>query len=1160
MSRPEDLPADGQGQPVPGDDEEVGRQLEEDSGLEAMENGSEGGSRGKPRQGRRRGRARSRLGTPTMETAFTTPESWTNQGAVNRGPLRTAGMMPVDSGSGSQPGRGEPLRSQGAAFSADQEGDDLQREVEKEVVQALLEENEQLKHQMGQMKEWMRKIEEKSGYSDWSEVTAESPRAKREKAHGVEALRYTPNGTQVPAGPPPVGGDEDHPPVPPWPFPEWEIYEKDGKGRPRRMEIDSVEWQLQRGIHDGGASPRHKGSGGGMYSRQDLHEGHKASGRGMTYRQGAGHQEGELGSQSADRERWLLRELVQLQQALDSEKRSKVRWRVDEDGHLRQVPLGRAEHQGHQGQVPLSRADHPGHQEQVPLSRASHLGHQEGDRAKQWQQGEWGERGQEGVGSGGAGRHQDLPELLGSDRSPLVLGDWLEVIAPIMKDVSPQAHRWWPLVEEEARHYYEKWRQSTPVERLYVKPQCKVVEEDPSLQRTEQRGISLLIKAVPETIRETIVSERLMTSTGIIFTLMKNFQPGGANERTMLLKTLTQPSWGTSVKEATTTMRTWRRFHKRTSEIGAALPDATVLMKALEEPMQLVSRSDAHATFRLSQARAMLEVDSKPTMTAVWSFSECLLAELESLLLASGTDTVVKDTASGTTPTVKQLQGPPSTPACKFWGSESGCRLGKKCGYTHDWQSLPDRASRCFVCSALTHKKQDCPARAVGDKAPTGGSGGHGGQKGKGNGKTKSKKGGEESSSTTTKGKGNGNGNGGVGSSTPQSSSTQSGLQEASLKAMQGTGAPSSAESVAGSTASKPESLSTEKELMGEVASLLKSLRVGEGNPNPQLSAVRLARVLNQDKAVLIDGGATHCLRNPHSREEYLNHAEEVRVDLAAGSVRMRQDTGTGTLYSEDPNIQPIVPLADVIKVGVVVKWDSSGCEMKYRSGEKLPVFLQDGCPMLPMQRGMELLYEVEEFNRRKLKLRRAVTHPQPDRDREEEFMSRLARIFPEVPLRILERVPGKVNYDNDIMGINRRTRRQVERAETVVLNLFSGPNTKIWTSHGQKGLLMLKGTDLLESNFYGYLEAQARFGRFSAIYAGPPCKTVSFCRFGHDQDGGPPPLRAREGALRFGLPWISPEQQEEADIDSTLWIKTLWLIHLGWRSWVSKLSVLARD
>ena len=368
---------------------------------------------------------------------------------------------------------------------------------------------------------------------------------------------------------------------------------------------------------------------------------------------------------------------------------------------------------------------------------------------------------------------------------------------------------------------------------------------------------------------------------------------------------------------------------------------------------------------------------------------------------------------------------------------------------------------------------------------------------------------------------------------------------------MQGTAAPSSAESVAGSTTSKPESLSTEKELMGEVASLLKTLRVGEGSTNPQLSAIRLARVLRSDKSVLIDGGATHCLRNPHSREEYLNHTEEVRVDLAAGAVRMRQDTGTGTLYSEDPEIQPIIPLADIIKIGVVVKWDSSGCEMRFRSGEKLPVYLQDGCPMLPYGKGMELLYEVEEFNRRKIKLRLAVVNPQPDRDQEEVFMSRLARLFPEVPVRLLERVLGKLKYDNDVMGLNRRTRRQVDRAETVILNLFSGPNNKVWTSHGQKGLLILnveimKGTDLHESNLFGYLETQARFGRFSAIFAGPPCKTVSFCRFGHQQDGGPPPLRAREGPLRFGLEGLSPDQQEEADGDSILWIKTLWLIHLS--------------
>jgi len=68
----------------------------------------------------------------------------------------------------------------------------------------------------------------------------------------------------------------------------------------------------------------------------------------------------------------------------------------------------------------------------------------------------------------------------------------------------------------------------------------------------------------------------------------------------------------------------------------------------------------------------------------------------------------------------------------------------------------------------------------------------------------------------------------------------------------------SAASSVAGSAAS-------EQELMGEVANLLRTLWVNE-NQNPQLSAIRQAKVLNHDKSVLIDGGATHCGRNATRR------------------------------------------------------------------------------------------------------------------------------------------------------------------------------------------------------------------------------------------------------------------------------------------------------
>ena len=192
VSRPMDLPPERH--PVPGDDEEVRRQLEqeEEQDFAAVENGSE-------ERGRRR--SRSRLGTPMAEMAFTTPESWMNQGAVTGGPLRTAGRMPEEGAEGSQARGGEPLRSQGAVFQADHGGDDLQREVEKEVVRTLQEENEQLRRKM---QELMQKMEEKSGNSDWSEVSAGSPRHRKGAADRREEVRYTPNGTQVPTGPPPV--------------------------------------------------------------------------------------------------------------------------------------------------------------------------------------------------------------------------------------------------------------------------------------------------------------------------------------------------------------------------------------------------------------------------------------------------------------------------------------------------------------------------------------------------------------------------------------------------------------------------------------------------------------------------------------------------------------------------------------------------------------------------------------------------------------------------------------------------------------------------------------------------------------------------------------------------------------------------------------------
>lgn len=56
-------------------------------------------------------------------------------------------------------------------------------------------------------------------------------------------------------------------------------------------------------------------------------------------------------------------------------------------------------------------------------------------------------------------------------------------------------------------------------------------------------------------------------------------------------------------------------------------------MKALEPVIQFLAKDDSQASFRLSQSRSQLQVDEKPDHVNLWQFSQCLLAEAETLSL-----------------------------------------------------------------------------------------------------------------------------------------------------------------------------------------------------------------------------------------------------------------------------------------------------------------------------------------------------------------------------------------------------------------------------------------------------------------------------------------------------------------------------------------------
>ena len=112
------------------------------------------------------------------------------------------------------------------------------------------------------------------------------------------------------------------------------------------------------------------------------------------------------------------------------------------------------------------------------------------------------------------------------------------------------------------------------------------------------------------------------------------------------------------------------------------------------------------------------------------------------------------------------------------------------------------------------------------------------------------------------------------------------------------------------------------------------------------------------------------------------------------------------------------------------------------------------------------------------------------------------------------------------------------------MINLFSGEDLSVWKKYEKPGveflhLDILKGGDLLRSqHLAGWLQEVAREGRCSLWLAGPPCRSVSWCRYRQQDgqhDGGPPPLRSRSGLERFGLCGLWSKQALQIDDDSVM-------------------------
>ena len=240
----------------------------------------------------------------------------------------------------------------------------------------------------------------------------------------------------------------------------------------------------------------------------------------------------------------------------------------------------------------------------------------------------------------------------------------------------------------------------------------------------------------------------------------------------------------------------------------------------------------------------------------------------------------------------------PQGPACRFWGTDGGCKKGSSCTYAHAWDGL-EKTNRCFACSGMGHSKRDCPVK----KPMTGSPWKQPAPK-----VSKVKKPGDEKMPAEGQAVG-GEGGGGVPRATGRNP-----------------GADSSASRATGEQARPPPGGSE------EASGLLKSLRSIRALQIKCAAAEKEAGEIGEVQPVaLLDGGATHALRQarPHERD----NLTAVEVELACGSTVLYKHAGTSAILTLEP-VEPIIPLRMLVDAGFVVRWNAKGCMLEHPATE----------------------------------------------------------------------------------------------------------------------------------------------------------------------------------------------------------------------------------
>ena len=685
-----------------------------------------------------------------------------------------------------------------------------------------------------------------------------------------------------------------------------------------------------------------------------------------------------------------------------------------------------------------------------------------------------------------------------------------------MADLSDNSCEWWAQVQALAIKGYEQWASATPLERLSMKqPYSKELEEG-RFARLNSRAASMLLAALDSTVRADLVMRRSTHSaTGILYRVLTLYQPGGENEKRLVLDQLQAPSACTEPAKAAKSLRDWERWLRRAKDIGVTTPDATVLARALSNIMKGVLENHPDAAFRTSLVKNELKLDTKPTNASVVAFHRHLLAEAEALSTGtkarSSTSTTAPTDTSRATPPEKQPRlkelktgvsaettqvpkakaAPTSTSAgspkpCRWFAkSDSGCRKGAECTFEHSWGDVA-KTGRCLLCSAVGHVKKDCPTRSKPTQAP--------GSRQRSDG---------PAASTSSSGAANKALN-----AAPESTSTASSTQPAAEPSPS-----SSPSSRRPPEEDHPEAL---KKIMDDASKMLKTLMANSSQATSsstsgsvpsyesiqkQLDELRLKAMKVEgggspgcpEKGVLLDSGSTHVLRPAHDELEEEN-TKAVSVTLAGDEQKVLRQAPSGSILlavDEKDRVQTIVPFGAMMdRLNCTLKWNKQGLVLVHPKHGRIRTRVRAGCPeMTDAGQAAEIIAElemrkVEELKEKTKSLQHKLSAIRAIEVKNEDWRTNLAAyaqegcvvdglqvlfkcpVFRDLPEAVTATMVPNVEV-NDKSGweylkelpLSRRLRKRLLRSRAWVLNLFSGKK------HCADPLQELNGQVNLETN-----------------------------------------------------------------------------------------------